>query len=136
MGQLTVGGSVDVIIGRGFGMQSKSRPKLAAREMFYCTKCGHLMHQSARACPECGAPSSVQGWSDISDRSRLTALLLCIFLGIFGVHRFYVGKMGTGILWLVTGGLFGIGVVYDLAIIASGEFEDADGFRVAAWESD
>lgn len=136
IGQLTVGGSVAVIIGRGFGMQSKSRPKLADREMFYCTKCGHLMHQSARACPECGAPSSVQGWSDISDRSRLTALLLCIFLGIFGVHRFYVGRMGTGILWLLTGGLFGVGVVYDLAIIASGEFEDADGFRVADWEAD
>src|SRR5262249_34335363 len=95
IGQLTVGGSIAVIIGRGLGMQSKSRLKLAAREMFYCTKCGHLMHQNARACPQCGAPSSVQGWSDISDRSRLTALLLCIFLGIFGVHRFYVGRMAT-----------------------------------------
>src|SRR5262245_61087889 len=38
IGQLTVGGLVDVIIGRGFAMQSTSRPKLAAREMFYCTK--------------------------------------------------------------------------------------------------
>jgi len=44
--------------------------------------------------------------------------------------------MATGVLWLLTGGLFGIGVIYDLAMIASGEFEDADGLRVATWEAD
>jgi TM2 domain-containing membrane protein YozV len=40
--------------------------------------------------------------------------ILLAFLGIFGVHRFYQGKIGTGILWLLTGGLLGFGVIYDL----------------------
>ena len=42
------------------------------------------------------------------------AWLLLTFLGLFGIHRFYLGKWITGILWLVSGGLFGIGWLYDL----------------------
>ena len=41
------------------------------------------------------------------------AWLLLTFLGVFGLHRFYLGKWLTGILWLLTGGLFLIGVLYD-----------------------
>jgi TM2 domain-containing membrane protein YozV len=40
--------------------------------------------------------------------------LLLVFLGIFGIHRFYLGKWGTGLIWLFTGGLLGIGWIYDL----------------------
>jgi TM2 domain-containing membrane protein YozV len=42
------------------------------------------------------------------------AWLLFAFLGILGVHRFYMGKVGTGVLWLCTGGLLTLGVIYDL----------------------
>lgn len=59
-----------------------------------------------------------------SDRSRIVALLLCIFLGIFGVHRFYVGKMGTGLLYLCTFGFFGIGWIMDIFGILLGSFRD------------
>ncbi len=64
--------------------------------------------------------------SEMSNK-RLTALLLCIFLGGLGVHRFYVGKIGTGILYLLTVGLFGIGALVDLIKIAVGTFEDKNG---------
>lgn len=42
------------------------------------------------------------------------AWLLLAFLGVFGVHRFYMAKWMTGLLWLITGGLFGLGWLYDL----------------------
>lgn len=41
------------------------------------------------------------------------AWVLCTFLGVFGIHRFYLGKWVTGLLWLCTGGLFTLGYVYD-----------------------
>lgn len=68
-----------------------------------------------------------------SDRSRLVAILLCWFLGIFGAHRFYVGKVGTGILQLVTLGGLGIWTLIDLVMIAVGAFTDIDGRRVFVW---
>ena len=59
-----------------------------------------------------------------SKKNKMVALLLCIFLGVLGVHRFYVGKIGTGLLYLFTGGLFGIGWIIDIILIAVGSFKD------------
>ncbi|MCA9225542.1 MAG: TM2 domain-containing protein [Planctomycetales bacterium] len=41
------------------------------------------------------------------------AWILLTFLGLFGIHRFYMGKVITGLIYLITGGLFGIGILYD-----------------------
>ena len=58
----------------------------------------------------------------------MTALLLCIFGGVLGLHRFYVGKVGLGFLYLFTGALCGIGLIVDIIKIATGTFRDAFGF--------
>lgn len=60
----------------------------------------------------------------VSRKSKTVALLLCIFSGLLGVHRFYVGKVGTGFLYLFTAGLFGIGWLIDIILIATGSFKD------------
>lgn len=62
-----------------------------------------------------------------SEKNWVVVLLLCIFLGELGIHRFYVGKIGTGIIYLLTGGLFGIGWVVDLILIIVGKFKDKEG---------
>lgn len=62
-----------------------------------------------------------------SDKKKKTALLLCIFGGLFGLHRFYVGKIGSGILYLFTGGGFVFGWLIDILSVATGGFKDNAG---------
>lgn len=59
-----------------------------------------------------------------SDKSKKTALILCACLGYFGIHYFYVGRIGKGILYFCTFGLCGIGWIVDIIKIASGGFTD------------
>ena len=62
-----------------------------------------------------------------SEKDWLVTLLLSLFLGGLGAHRFYVGKIGTGILQLITAGGCGIWTIIDIITIISGKFEDKDG---------
>lgn len=63
----------------------------------------------------------------VSPKSKWCAFLLCLFFGCFGVHKFYVGKIGMGIVYLLTMGLFGFGWFIDLILIACGSFKDSNG---------
>jgi len=67
----------------------------------------------------------------VSDKKKMTALILCILLGGLGIHRFYVGKIGTGIIWLLTWGCVGVGWIIDIIKIATGKFTDKQGRLLA-----
>ena len=102
----------------------------ADSHMVFCRACGAKVHHSAQACPGCGAPQRPAGESE---KRILPAAILCFFLGFLGVHRFYVGKIGTGILQLVTFGGLGIWAFVDFIMIVIGSFRDADGKKLDQW---
>jgi len=66
-------------------------------------------------------------------KSRTVTFFLCLFLGYLGIHRFYTGKVWTGIIYVLTAGIAGIGVIVDLIRIGIGGFPDADGNSLSAW---
>ncbi len=68
-----------------------------------------------------------------SPKRRLAAALLCFFLGVIGIHRFYVGKVGTGILMIVTLGAFGIWALIDFIMILVGSFKDKEERVLSNW---
>lgn len=68
----------------------------------------------------------------MSKKSWIVTMLLCLLLGYLGIHRFYTGKIWTGLLYLFTGGLFGIGYVIDFIIICVGSFDDKQGKLIKA----
>ena len=113
----------------------------------FCPDCGASMGAEDRFCGSCrwdaenperhagrSSRSSPRSLGPPSDKSRMTALLLCVFAGFLGLHRFYVGRTGSGVLWFVTFGLFSVGWIYDLVMVATGEFVDDQGKRVLYWE--
>ena len=67
-----------------------------------------------------------------SPKGFVPTVLLCFFLGAFGVHRFYTGKIGTGILMLLTLGGLGIWALIDFIIIVCGSFKDKNGLPIKA----
>ena len=61
------------------------------------------------------------------EKDWLITLLLCFFVGIFGVHRFYTGSIGIGVVQLLTGGGFGIWTLIDFIMILTGSYRDGQG---------
>lgn len=72
--------------------------------------------------------------SDSSDKSRGVALALAVFLGYFGAHRFYAGKVNSGILMACTLGGLGFWWLYDCILVGAGQFRDAEGRLIRRWD--
>ncbi|MDA1159867.1 MAG: protein kinase [Planctomycetota bacterium] len=77
--------------------------------------------------------------TDSQPKARMPALVLSLvplaMMPVFGLHRFYVGKVFSGVLYLLTLGLFGVGQLVDVILIALGEFRDAEGRLLTIWRS-
>ncbi len=106
----------------------------------YCTNCGKEIEGGAKFCPECVAAIEAKTAvpSECSRKSRTVAALLAFFLGYLGIHRFYVGKVGTGILQILLTCCFGLGAIWaliDFIIILCGNFKDGEGKFVSSWEA-
>lgn len=114
-----------------------------SKETKFCKECGEKISAKAEICPKCGCrvetaavstPQIVINNSNensnqnqnvnqmaammgVRQRNKWVAFFLCLFLGFLGAHKFYEGKAGMGILYIFTGGLFGIGAIIDLITI-------------------
>ena len=98
----------------------------------YCIECGVLINIKAEICPKCGVRQQLLATplsaEIVEQRNKwITCLLLCWFLGVLGVHRFYSGHTALGVLQLLTLGDCGIWALIDFIIIVSGNFKDAQG---------
>ena len=92
----------------------------------FCPTCGAEINDKAVVCVKCGC-SINQTDTNINGFDWLTTLLLCFFLGCFGVHSFYTKKTGIGVAQLLTLGGCGIWVLIDFIMIILGSFKDGYG---------
>lgn len=106
-----------------------------------CRACGNQILAAAEICPTCGvrqhgmAPAFDPALPTTlpSERRIVPAALLCFFLGIFGAHRFYVGRVGSAIVQLLTCGGLGLWMLADLIMILTSSFRDDEGRRLTLW---
>ena len=120
----------------------------STEEFAYCWKCGAKIAKDALYCPKCGESqksstgSNRQQYAEqkeddptVSSKSRLIAFLLAFFLGGIGAHRFYVGKVGSGVAMILVNWLtLGIWGLVDLILICCGTFTDSDGKLIKNWD--
>jgi TM2 domain-containing membrane protein YozV len=96
----------------------------------FCSHCGNQLNATDPTCNQCGVSSKISALHKpamATQKSATATLILCLIFGMFGAHRFYVSKIGTGLLMLVTGGGFGLWFLIDLILIVTNKFEDKQG---------
>lgn len=123
-------------------MENTTQAPETGAKMKFCSHCGGKIPEAAVICTLCGCqveqmkqaeqPSIVinnantntntntninEAMLGIRKRNKWVAFCLCLFLGFIGAHKFYEGKAGAGILYLLTGGIFGIGWLIDCIVL-------------------
>ncbi len=113
----------------------------------FCCKCGKPITDGSNFCPNCGASQNTASSPNTNSATKInvvvnqepfnalgyapkrkwTAFWLCLFFGLFGAHRFYVGKWPSGFLWLMTVGVGTLGWFSDLFKILFNGFRDSHG---------
>lgn len=94
----------------------------------FCSKCGKEINDEAVVCVHCGCAIKNNSTQNITlSKNWLVTLLLCIFLGEFGIHRFYTGHITIGVIQLLTAGGCGIWWLIDFILIVCGAFKTSDG---------
>lgn len=97
----------------------------------FCQECGEIINEKAEICPKCGVRQPYTSTKTEEQKKNetkwITTLLLCWFLGVFGVHRFYTGHTAIGVIQLLTFGGCGIWALIDFIIIIAGNYKDANG---------
>jgi hypothetical protein len=93
----------------------------------FCYNCKAETTPNAAICMKCGVSLKNENLIDKEGKDWLTTLLLCFFLGVFGIHRFYTGHTAIGVVQLLTLGGCGIWALIDFVMIIVGSFKDAKG---------
>lgn len=142
----------DAVICPECGVAIENQAK--SEDTIFCSNCGQKINKKALICPHCGVGTenyradqskavsqpqinvinnntntnaNINAGMGYIHKKKWVAFFLCLFLGWLGAHRFYVGKAGTGIIYLFSGALFGIGWLIDLILILVGGFRDRAG---------
>ncbi len=103
----------------------------------YCSSCGQTIDSRAEICPKCGVrqmyppyhgyqPRYDSYGREISQKDWLTTLLLCFFLGLLGIHRFYTNSTAIGVVQLLTLGGCGIWTLVDFIMLLAGSYRDGE----------
>ncbi len=97
----------------------------------FCPDCGNAIAATAASCPHCGLEQPVMPGR--STKKILPAVILAFFFGIFGVHRFYAGRITSGVFQLLTLGGLGIWALVDMIVLLTGTFKDGKGNPITEW---
>ena len=96
-------------------------------EKNFCDSCGVKTKENQAVCVKCGVSLTSNSSGVSSENQWLVTLLLCFFLGILGIHRFYTGHTAIGVVQLLTLGGCGIWTLIDFILILVGNYKDANG---------